>query len=216
LSVIGTPTEWIDLIDSMVPEILSLVVATWRDMPSPAPDEKEDKITDDLCLALRRNRDARKLMFQIRTQVVELEPLAGEDLGKMDIVFIPLVPSEHVYFCLESKRLNALKGGKIRAYASEYVSFGMSRFVKGQYAKTVRHGGMIAYVLDGDVSRAIVNVQNNIKTQHVSLCMEPPGALLPSTILNGDSRARETYHRRPHEANVFRIHHLFMSGSLLS
>jgi hypothetical protein len=210
LSVFGAPTEWVDLVDSMVPEILALVVATWQDMPSPPPDEKEDNITNELCRALRQNRSARGLMFQIHTQFVELEPLAGEDLGRLDIVFMPLVPGEEVYFCLENKRLNALKDGKVRAYASEYVTFGMFRFVKGQYSKTVRHGGMIAYVLDGDVARATINVETNVQTQHAALGMKSPGALLPSTILNGDSRARETHHQRSHEVSIFRIHHLFM------
>ncbi len=215
MSVVGTPAEWVDLIDSMVPDILALVVATWKEMPSPAADEKEDKITNDLCRALRQNRHARSLMFQIHAQFVELEPLAGQDLGRLDIVFMPLVPGEEAYFCLENKRLNALKKGKIRAYASEYVSFGMSRFVKGQYSKTVRQGGMIGYVLDGNVAQAITNVLSNIQTQHAALGMKPPGALLPSTILNGDSRAHETHHQRTHEVSIFRIHHLFMAGNLI-
>ena len=79
MSVIGAPKEWIDLIDSMVPEILRLVVATWENLPSPAQDEKEDNITINLCSALRQNRTARGLMFQIQTQFVELDPMPGED-----------------------------------------------------------------------------------------------------------------------------------------
>src|ERR1017187_5947752 len=104
-------------------------------MPPPALDEGEDKITIALCRALQQNRTARGLMFQIRTQVVELDPVPGEDFGRMDIVFIPLVPREDIYFCLESKRLNVVKDGEPRAYASEYVTFGMLRFVTGQYSK---------------------------------------------------------------------------------
>ena len=48
--------------------------------------------------------------------------MPGEDLGRLDIAFIPLVPREDIYFCLESKRLNVVKDGKLRAYASEYVT----------------------------------------------------------------------------------------------
>ena len=91
------------------------------------------------------------MMFQIDTQVVELEPAPGEDLGRLDIAFRPLIPREDIYFCLETKRLNVIKDGQTRTYASEYVRFGMMRFVTGQYAKAVRHGGMIGYVLDGDL-----------------------------------------------------------------
>jgi hypothetical protein len=215
VSVIGASTEWADLIDPMVPEILNLVIASWEEIPSPAPDEKEDDITIALCRALKQNRTARNLMFQIDTQQVELEPLPGEDLGRLDISFRPLIPREDIYFCLESKRLNVVKDGETRAYASEYVKFGMLRFVTGQYSKAVRHGGMLAYVLDGDVSRAMTNVEVNIRTQRSALCMTAPGAFLPSTVLKSDVRARETHHHRVHETNLFRIHHLFMATHCL-
>ncbi len=211
MSVIGISTEWSDLIDPMVPEILNLVVASWQEMPSPAPDEKEDNITIALCRSMAQNRTARGLMFQIRTQVVELDPMPGEDLGRLDIAFIPLIPREDIYFCLESKRLNVVRKGQQRAYASEYVQFGMLRFVTGQYSKAVRHGGMIGYVLDGDILGAITNVEANIQQRHEALCMAPPGAFLPSTALKGDARARETHHQRAHEKGLFRIHHLFMA-----
>jgi hypothetical protein len=197
----------------MVPEILNLIIASWEEMPAPAPDEKEDNITVELCRALRKNRTARQLMFQIDTQQVELEPTPGEDLGRLDIAFRPLIPREDIYFCLETKRLNVVKDGKTRAYASEYVMFGMLRFVTGQYSRAVRHGGMVAYVLDGDVSRAMSNVEANIRTQHSALCMTPPGEFLSSTVLTNDARGRETNHNRAHEAQLFRIHHLFMGAN---
>jgi hypothetical protein len=211
VSIIGAPTEWADLIGTMVPDILRLVVTTWEAMPSPGADDKEDDITIKLCRALRQNRAARSLMFTIDTQVFELDPVAGAELGRQDIVFRPLIPREDIYFCLESKRLNVVKDGKLRAYASEYVTLGMLRFVIGQYSKAVRHGGMIGYVLDGNVSHAITNVEGNIQTHHAALCMIAPGALQSSTILTGDARARETHHQRTHETRVFRIHHLFMT-----
>jgi hypothetical protein len=173
------------------------------------PNEKEDAITVGLCRALQRNRTARGLMFQIRTQVVELEPAAGEDIGRMDIVFLPLIPREDIYFCLENKRLNVIKNGQRRTYASEYVSFGMLRFVSGQYAKSVAHGGMLAYVFDGDIPAAIESVETNIKAQHVTLGMTPPGEFTSSTIMVADSRVRETIHRRAANADI-RLHHIFM------
>lgn len=81
MTVADIPIEWADLIDSLVPEILNLVIASWDEMSPPAPDEKEDDITIALCRALMQNRTARGLPFQVRTQVVELEPAPGEDLA---------------------------------------------------------------------------------------------------------------------------------------
>jgi len=98
VSIIGAPTEWADLIDTMVPDILRLVIATWEAMPSPGTDDKEDDITITLCRALRQNRTARSLMFQIHTQLVELEPAIGEELGRQDIVFVPPIAREDINF----------------------------------------------------------------------------------------------------------------------
>jgi hypothetical protein len=149
MAVIGAPTDWLDLIGPKVPEILDLVISTWDDMPAPPPTDSEDEITNKLWRALVQARDRRRLLFQIRTQLVELAPAEGADAGRMDIAFILLVPREDIYFCIECKRLNVPSDGTVRSYAGEYVRIGMARFITGQYAKAVRHGGMLGYVLDG-------------------------------------------------------------------
>ena len=212
--VVGSPAEWVDLIDPMVPAILSLVVSSWEEMPAYAADETEDNITLLLCRRLRQNKKARALPFQVRPQTIELDPMPGsdEETGRMDIVFVPHTDDEDIYFCLESKRLNVIKNGKIRSYASEYVKKGMIRFVTGFYAKAVRHGGMLAYVLDGDVPKAMSNVEANMQANQAELYMAAPGAFVPSAILTSDARARETHHQRSHETELFRIHHLFMAN----
>jgi hypothetical protein len=197
----------------MVPVILGLVIASWQEMPAPARDEKEDNITEGLCRILKQNRTARDLPFQIHIQFVELEPANNERLGRLDIAFIPLINREDIYFCLECKRLNVVSGGTTRSYAAEYVLFGMLRFVTGQYSKAVRHGGMLGYVLDGNVSRAMTNVEANIQSQRSALGMSPSGTFMPSTVLENEECARETHHTRSHEKqHVFRIHHLFMAA----
>ena len=211
MNVLGNLADWTDLLDPMVPNILRLTIAAWESLLSIAPDEKEDDITLTLCRALRQNRDARHLPFLIHTQQAELDPSPGEDMGRLDIVFNLLVPREEIYFCLEGKRLNVVKNGTTRAYASEYVRLGMMRFVTGQYARAVRHGGMIGYVLDHNITRAIANVEANVKAQCSALRMTPPGNLLDSEALGPDKRAKETHHQREHDTGTFRIHHLFMA-----
>ena len=93
MNVLGNPTDWADLLDPMVPDILRLTIAAWESLPPIAPDEKEDDITLTLCRALRQNREARNLPFQIHTQQVELDPPPGEDMGRLDIAFNLLVAS---------------------------------------------------------------------------------------------------------------------------
>lgn len=214
MAVIGSPEEWVGFIDAQVPAILALVIDSWQQMAPPAPDAPEDHITEALCRVLKSHRAARELMLQIHLQSVEIEPAEGQDVGRMDIAFYPLVNREDIYFCLEAKRLNVLKDGTLRTYASEYVRLGMMRFITGQYAKLARNGGMIGYVVDGRVPRAIARVEQNIRSQHIELGMTPPGDFLMSTILAGDPRARETHHTRRHDATLFRIHHLFMTKAV--
>jgi hypothetical protein len=216
VSVIGAPREWLDLVDQMVPQVLGLLISTWEGMPPPDPMSSEDRITDELWRALIRNRDVRRLPFKIRTQVVELAPAEGAGGGRMDIIFDVLVPREDIYFCLECKRLNVPQNGGIRANATEYVRAGMLRFVSGRYSNAVRHGGMIAYVINGDVQRAIRNVEANVRRNADSLRMLEPAQLRPSTVLKGDSRARETLHQRLGESATFTIHHMFMAPAAIA
>jgi len=215
LSVVGSSDDWIELLEGMVPDILRLVVDTWNGLPKPFSDHREDPITRVLCVALRRNRKARDLPFLIDFQNVELDPATAEELGHLDIAFkptgLPGAPDESIYFCLECKRLNVVVNGVKRPGGSEYVVHGMARFVSGQYATAVRQGGMLGYVLDGNVPSAIANVETNVKAQYVSLAMTAPAMLHPSSVAGLDT-ARESQHMRKGESTRFRIHHLFVAA----
>jgi hypothetical protein len=99
--------------------------------------------------------------------------------------------------------------GRIRTYATEYVTHGMMRFIRGQYSAQVRHGGMLGYVLDGNTAQATNNVCGAIQNRHTDLGMTPPGDMRPSSIRPSDTRMRETHHTRPHNNGPFQIHHIF-------
>jgi hypothetical protein len=71
---------------------------------------------------------------------------------------------------------------------------------------------MLAYVLDGDVTGAITNVESNVRQQYVTLGMEAPGTLRPSSVVPSLSMARESLHSRIHGPTPFRTHHLFMDA----
>jgi hypothetical protein len=212
MRTLGSPIEWRNLLDSLVPDILALIVATWEQMPSPEGDALEDPMSTTFCKRLRAGRTKHNLPFDVWTQLVELDSTADQEQGRMDIVFKPMVPREYIYFCLECKRLNVRSVSGTRPYAAEYVQFGMLRFMTGQYANAVRHGGMLGYVLDGNVATAIANVESNIRLRVTELGMELPGQFVNSHLIPDDQRLRETRHRRATGAEPFVIHHLFMPG----
>jgi hypothetical protein len=209
---LGSPEHWASFIETQVPDILALVIATWEAMPSPAGNALEDPVSESLCRLLRQSRNRCDLPFRIDTQLVELDPAAGQDQGRMDIVFSPPAPREDIYFCLECKRINVRGEDGVRPFFVEYVRFGMFRFVRGQYANSVRHGGMLAFVLNGDVTGAITGVEGNVRNLFNDLGMDEPGMFLTSTARPNDHRVRETRHRRANRSEPFVIHHLFMAG----
>ena len=205
----GVPDAWLDLIASLVPDILQLVWSTWQTMPPLARDALEDPTTDELCRKLRHTRSAAELPFRIDIEMIELGESVDAEQGRMDIVFSPLLAAEQVYFCLECKRLNVKKSGSTRSYATEYVVHGMMRFIAGRYASQVPQGGMLGYVLDGDLARAVERVSMAVGRRWEELGMRSPGAMLTSSILTGVATARETQHRRGPGREQFVIHHLF-------
>lgn len=205
----GVPDDWLDLIASLVPQILRLVWSTWQTMPTLAPDALEDPTTDELCRRLRDSRTAAELPIRIDIQMVELGTSADAEQGRMDIVFSPLLPTEQVYFCLECKRLNVIKEGTKKGLATEYVVHGMMRFITGRYASEVLEGGMLGYVLDGDVADATARVSAAVAARRVELGMESSGLLIRSAVLSEVEDAHETRHRRGAAEERFVIHHLF-------
>jgi hypothetical protein len=73
---------------------------------------------------------------------------------------------------------------------------------------------MLGYILDGQVERAIKNVENNLHRHHGALGMGPSGRLQPSSLVPGASEVRETRHRRHAEPGEFLIHHIFLACSV--
>jgi hypothetical protein len=209
---IGDPSGWDDFFQqNLIPAILAHVIATWERMTKPGPSDLEDAISLKLYSALVNAKDRNAHAFRIGYEAVEVDTDLAKETGRMDIVFFP-GHEEEIYLCLEAKRLNALVSGVRRSLADEYVKEGMQRFVDRKYARSVRHGAMLAYVLDGDCDRAIKNAENNIRSRFAELRMEKNGGFLASAIRPADPLVKETHHKRVHETAVFRIHHIFAAG----
>lgn len=211
MSVFGNAEEWQDLLDSLVPDIVELILAAWQTMPPIEPDAKEDPVSLELCRQLRASRELSELPLQVYTQTVELNADADIEDGRIDLTFHPLVPSEAIYFALECKRVNVLqRDSKVRRYFAEYVTQGLTRFVTGQYSHTVRHGGMLAFVLDGDVVAAADGILRNIIANRnlLALVDEEIGR---SRFASENECMRETTHSRSVEAGDVLVQHFFMA-----
>lgn len=209
----GDPVQWDDLfVEELIPSVLALVLDAWGRIEKPAADELEDRTTVRLYSAMITGKDRQRHAFLIRYQDMEVDSDLTNVTGKKDIVFFPPANDENVYFCLEAKRLNAVVSGVRESLAHQYVMEGMTRFIQRKYSRHVRHGGMLGYVLDGDVDRAMRNVANVIRRHCEDLGMERPGEMRQSRIRPDDAHARETRHRRHGDPVPFRLQHLFVAG----
>lgn len=209
--ILGDKTDWDDMFEQqLVPVVLALIFSTWEQMPKPGQSEHEDAISDKLYCALLNAKNRNEHPFLISREDWEYDIEQGKGTGRKDIVFFPSLYEEDIYLAIEAKRLNAIISGTKHSLADSYVKEGMQRFVDAKYARSVRHGVMLAYVLDGKIGKAIKNVENNIQKQCKKLRMSH-NEFIASTIRPHDTRTRETHHKRVHEKVVFRIHHLFVA-----
>jgi hypothetical protein len=209
MTVIGDPALWAGTFpEDLVPRLLDLVTETWADFERPGETELEVPITRRFKRALKQAKDYRKLPVRIEREATEDDPDTGKERGRIDLKFLPAVSArEEVYFAFECKRLNAVEDRHRRTLAPEYVTDGMMRFVTGQYAATMLHGGMIGYVLDGRCADAIRLVERNIASRSVELKMEAPAALAKSALGPENDMIRETTHLL---GRSFRLHHVFL------
>lgn len=215
MTAVGDASMWSDAFpEDLVPQVLDLVTETWEGFPKPAPDEYEVPLTRRFKCALKRAKDYRKLPVRIEREAAEDDPGTADELGRIDLKFEPAGSAlEEVYFAFECKRLNAQENGSRRTLAPEYVTEGMMRFVAGQYAASMRHGGMIGYVLDGRCDDAIQLVEQNICKRCANLRMKAPGSLARSSLRPDHSLIRETSHALDGSRRLC-LHHLFLAGAV--
>lgn len=104
----------------------------------------------------------------------------------------------------ESKRLNAPDSN-----AGEYVGkSGMMCFVTGKYSRGMPLGGMIGYVMDGDLPRAHRNVLRAIQREREALRISPGGDFQPTPLLPDSTWHGETHHQRAD--GVIAVFHLLL------
>lgn len=212
---LGDVDTWAEVFpQDLVPRIIDLVWMTWETFAKPSATEHEVPITRRFRCALKQAKDYIRLPVRIDREPTEDDPDTAQELGRIDLRFSPAGSAlEQVYFAFECKRLNAMENGTRRPRAAEYVNEGMMRFITGQYAASMRHGGMIGYVLDGDCEHAIRLVGQNIVANRSALRMQNGAGLAGSSLRQDNSMIRETTHDLG-RSELFRLHHLFLSAAV--
>lgn len=207
---IGGGEKWRQHMMKVDEAFIEAVLEVWDRCRSRfASDSREDAITNQLVLLLKRRR-SNPLPFRITLQPSEVEADANGNAiiaGRHDIR-LDFALDDDASLVYECKRLNVVKNGKKSSLATEYVSDGMMRFVTCQYSPQVRQGGMLGYVMNGDLDDAAAKVNKATNAHAGVLALE--GMPVSFSGIKAGTRC-SSEHRRAQCASPFRIHHLLLA-----
>jgi hypothetical protein len=128
-----------------------------------------------------------------------------KDEGRVDIRF-SCGHDDDVYLAFECKRLRISRKKHLDSGTTQYVENGMMRFIVGKYSKGLPDGGMVAYVMDGNVSAAIDAVGNAIESSKQIAAMSRP---TKSRYLPAAPSVQESVHRI--EGRELILQHVFLA-----
>ena len=213
MGVVGDGRLWKEDLfpEELIPEILELVITSWRTFKKPNRLAREVPISKAFTRRIRAEKNQRgDLPFHVWYELPTLSAHTEKD-GRVDILFAYIAtPQEDIYFAFECKRLRIPYPCRLDTNNSDYVGDqGMMCFVTGKYSHSVTNAGMIGYVMDGRANLAITSVGELIKKKRDALRLAGNTGLDLSSIIPNRQNARETTHML--SGKKFTIHHLFLA-----
>ncbi|MBW2166660.1 MAG: hypothetical protein JRG74_11385 [Deltaproteobacteria bacterium] len=194
---------------SRLPWLFSIIIKEWNNFSRTTRNPLENRITKPFVGHLQSCRENRSRPFIFDANVKLLDPGKDTEIGELDIrVMHGKRPK--VFFAFECKRLNVIRNGKYSSLSGEYVGKdGMGCFLSGQYDGGSDCGGMIGYVMDNDVKKAISAINKALKTYKNTLKIKQPVKLKMSPLLSEKNNpCYETVHMNIE--NDFTIYHVIL------
>ena len=171
---VGDPREWKDRFITLDERLLHRILHVWSQCVALLSSQpEEDAITINLVALLSKDAGVRRMCHWVEYQY---EPFGTHpngmkfSKGKIDIAIL-LDWERERYLAYECKRLNVRHGGTRSSLATRYVKDGMMRFLTEQYAEGLPVGGMLGYVLDGDLAFALTQVSAAIAAHESPLSL---------------------------------------------
>jgi hypothetical protein len=89
----------------------------------------------------------------------------------------------------------------------EYINQGLMRFLSGKYAKNERTAGMIAYLINSEITSCVLKINEQIKQN-----MGDSNCLVKSSVvLDFDGVYQSNHKKNPKSNALFLIYHIFMT-----
>lgn len=184
--------------------LLERIAAVWPSCSGRfQPETQENKISDQLALALQKDPGARRFIIVPQYQLLD-EDLRGDVVTKGLIDIAVFVHQNEIYLAFECKRLSVGYPAGRESLAGKYAEDGVMRYVKAQYAQRLPMGAMLGYVMDGDSEWVMERLEKALRQRSEALCLvEPPVKLSPVEFI----RRFRTVHRRMGDLSLFEVRH---------
>ncbi len=190
----------------LLPAVFDLILAEWPNSPRPEDTPLENRITNrfvgHLTNAMRRKSYPFK--FSYRPKLADAE--SDSESGEVDICIDSYSRHPDAFFVFECKRLNVQYDSGFNDESATYVGKkGTGCFLSDQYPATCDCGGMIGYVMDGNVPKAVDAINRALGSHRGPLRLHPPHELEPAAI-TPDRRVHRTRHvGNRHDLVVYHI-----------
>lgn len=196
--------------EGFVPEILDLVLATWKKLRLRRDVRLEPRITNLLNQAIEDEYTRQDKAWYVHPEIKDADPVTGKEISRTDIrLYHRGIPGQKLYFALEAKRLHVEAGDRTRASYGDYVgNEGMMCFITGKYSQAAPAGGMLGYVMDGDLKRAASGLSDAISSRSTELRLEVGSQYKASPLMPRHPWNGETHHKRVN--GMFAMYHLLL------
>ncbi len=212
------PTLWPGLIDTIV----KLTIQAYRSFASSRTaraDWEEDVFSLNIEDHLRPIAHQHPQNFQVRSRVPVHTPemLAGEESPKkakeIDIqVWGGQWGQDHkVYFAWECKLIADRQKHDGKDLINEYVKNGMFRFLDGYYSAHVPNAGMLGYVLTGEVTAIVGQINDSMLSAQRERKLEKSDKLSRGQPVDAFIDLYVSSHTRVADRSSIRLHHLFLT-----
>lgn len=203
--------EWAKRFADMDELFLEHVWRIWPCVVHALNDEAhENAISMQLVKFLSKDQSFRNLFHWIEFEFVPFDEVSGEELelkGYIDIALF-LDWDRERYLAYECKRLNiGRRTIDWESLAGEYVKEGVMRYVNEKYAQNLPLGGMLGFVMDGEIKAAKAKITKAIQNgkNGDTLLKSGPSDIDP---IGGISRMKTIHTRRGRKR--FEIRHALL------
>ena len=211
MNVTGTYDHFADAFPTdLLPEVFALVIKEWSNSPRPEEKPIENRITNRFVghledvMRKRANRSLLPFKFLCRPKLPDAD--SDTESGEVDIYVDSFSRHPDAYFVFECKRLNVQYDSDPKSEASKYVgNGGMGCFISGQYPTTCDCGGMLGYVMDGNVPAAVTEINKALCSHKQQLRLHPPHELEQSTIVADDDVYQTTHNKNRHTLIIYHL-----------